>query len=681
MGFDLSSAWSSPRGWKLITLTLLGLTLLLIVPLYQLSDHDASGIYSHLTKYLGHGGDANSDPVPSVYPNNTEPVITDDDLKGPGGIDNTDLDDSNKSEADGTESEDGADDRVEDLYVTTSVAESEPTEESKPEEELTPADDEIKSEEENKPEDEIKPESTFTTPVAETQSTYQPISENEPESTFTTPAAEYQSTSQPIPESEPENDENKTEEEEKHEEEIKPENPDQNSGNSVYPESRTSPCDGFPSMDGIMLVMKTGATEAFTKLPTQLLTGLQCIEDFLIFSDLEQQVGKYHVYNVLENVKTEAKGDLMEFKLYSAQESCPVSQQDCTTDMKGGWELDKYKFLHMIERTWEMRPNMEWYVFAEADSYVFWPNLVWWLRNKVNPKDFPYVGSVAMLKGFPFAHGGSGYVISGETVKKMAEIPGLADKYDLMAPHECCGDYLMALAVNETDVKVKQAHPMFNGEKPNTLPYSDGHWCQALMTMHHMNSEEVSQVWDYEQNRKSTGFVQIKDMYEAFFAPHLVDRRDEWDNLSDDVCYIAPDETAQNEASDHQKSRQKDEKEKNAYERVAHLSPEHCSKVCVADGLRISQEDYDKMENDSEKFALAQSRYDERVKDVNFNRDRQCFQWRYHKNACCVHKSFKLGTSKKESNAEDTWTSGWFEQGINNWIAAKGDCEPEWKNV
>jgi hypothetical protein len=48
----------------------------------------------------------------------------------------------------------------------------------------------------------------------------------------------------------------------------------------------SSPCRNFPNMDKIMLVMKTGATEAFDKLPTQLLTGLQCIDDFLIFSDL-----------------------------------------------------------------------------------------------------------------------------------------------------------------------------------------------------------------------------------------------------------------------------------------------------------------------------------------------------------------------------------------------------------
>lgn len=48
----------------------------------------------------------------------------------------------------------------------------------------------------------------------------------------------------------------------------------------------SSSCPGFPETDGIMLVMKTGGTEAFDKVPTQLLSGLQCLPDFLLFSDL-----------------------------------------------------------------------------------------------------------------------------------------------------------------------------------------------------------------------------------------------------------------------------------------------------------------------------------------------------------------------------------------------------------
>lgn len=48
----------------------------------------------------------------------------------------------------------------------------------------------------------------------------------------------------------------------------------------------STPCDGFPNTDGILLVMKTGATEAYSKMPTQLLTAMSCLPDFLLYSDL-----------------------------------------------------------------------------------------------------------------------------------------------------------------------------------------------------------------------------------------------------------------------------------------------------------------------------------------------------------------------------------------------------------
>jgi hypothetical protein len=48
----------------------------------------------------------------------------------------------------------------------------------------------------------------------------------------------------------------------------------------------STPCENFPDTEDILLVMKTGATEAFDKMPTQLLTSMQCLPDFLLFSDL-----------------------------------------------------------------------------------------------------------------------------------------------------------------------------------------------------------------------------------------------------------------------------------------------------------------------------------------------------------------------------------------------------------
>ena len=45
-------------------------------------------------------------------------------------------------------------------------------------------------------------------------------------------------------------------------------------------------CRGFPNTDGILLVMKTGATEIYAKMPTQLLTAMSCLPDFLLYSDI-----------------------------------------------------------------------------------------------------------------------------------------------------------------------------------------------------------------------------------------------------------------------------------------------------------------------------------------------------------------------------------------------------------
>jgi uncharacterized membrane protein len=48
----------------------------------------------------------------------------------------------------------------------------------------------------------------------------------------------------------------------------------------------SDPCATFPDTEGIVLVMKTGATESFDRIPTHLLTTMQCLPDFLIFSDM-----------------------------------------------------------------------------------------------------------------------------------------------------------------------------------------------------------------------------------------------------------------------------------------------------------------------------------------------------------------------------------------------------------
>ncbi|KAF5673304.1 hypothetical protein FHETE_3428 [Fusarium heterosporum] len=743
MGLHFSSALRTPRGWRLIVVTLAALTLLLVVPLHQLSN-DSPGLYGHLTKYLSHEGAAydveegfianlnetttdqilnDKQPAEKISYDTDSPQYTGEKKNDPPSSDKNPIepqqsqdvgkpannqDDGSVLEIDhGTGDEPQSNKQVySEVPTTTSKLESSETNSNNPQ-------DKHASDHESQ---------ESVAKLNEGEGEHKPQGEKNKQQ----PGEEKLQGDQKEDIKKPQNDDDKHKDGENKPQKGVDQQPDpgkmsdeaQNHNDrhgdlsdsatriEAYEDFATSSfaseflpsqtaeldvpsgplsnwtgvCDGFPNTDGIMLVMKTGATEAFTKLPAHLLTSLQCLDDYLLFSDLDQQIDKYQIYDVLKDVKEDVRKGRKEFDLYKAQNDCPISQQYCTADMKEGWNLDKYKFLHMVEKAWEMRPNKEWYVFAEADTYIFWSNLAHFLRNKVNGTETPYVGSVAMLKGKPFAHGGSGYIIHGDTMKKMVDIPDLAHKYDLMAHHECCGDYLMSLAVMETGKKVKQAHPMFNGEKPVTLPFGNSHWCEPLLTMHHMNPEEVSDAWHFEQTRQKKGIVQIREMYHHFWAPHLESEREDWDNSSDDVCYIGFGPQAQAKATDKQRNRQKKENEKNAVEQHAHRSKEHCAMVCESENLNITENDYYGLKDDKERNEMIRSRFDQKKGDKIWHSGRRCFQWRYQNNVCCIARSFKRGKPRKEPKPEEKSTSGWFVQGINNWIDAKGDCEPKWKN-
>lgn len=218
--------------------------------------------------------------------------------------------------------------------------------------------------------------------------------------------------------------------------------------------TRDPTCEGFPDTSNILLVMKTGATESFDKLPVQLMTALKCLPDFLLFSDLDQRIGGYHVRDSLETVLDAAKVDNGDFDLYRLQQQCAVDQDNCVKSIEGadsaGWNLDKYKNIHMAEKTYRARPNYDWYLFVDADTYVSWPNLAYAL-GKLDPSEEKYLGVVTLIGTMTFGHGGSGYIVSQAAMKNfVGKNPGIANKYDIETQNNCCGDYMFAVALNDT---------------------------------------------------------------------------------------------------------------------------------------------------------------------------------------------------------------------------------------
>jgi hypothetical protein len=162
-----------------------------------------------------------------------------------------------------------------------------------------------------------------------------------------------------------------------------------------------------------------------------------------------------------------------------------------------------------VEETFESLPNAKWYVFIETDTYVFFPNLAHFL-SRLSPTVPYYLGSAALMGPTVFAHGGSGYILSASAMNQLLAPEmktSLAASWDERMKEHCCGDVALAVALKEKGVEMRTAGRAINGEKPATLDYGPGgHWCQAVVTMHHVLPSEVSAVWRYERRREVLGW-------------------------------------------------------------------------------------------------------------------------------------------------------------------------------
>lgn len=162
----------------------------------------------------------------------------------------------------------------------------------------------------------------------------------------------------------------------------------------------------------------------------------------------------------------------------------------------------------MLEKTWKMRPDKKWYVFIEADTYLVQSNLFLWLE-RLNHERALYMGSPTYIGGDAFSHGGSGYILSGAALKKFAdEDEGIAQRFDEDMSKEQYGDHMLMKALKSKGVEFSKVWPMLQAEKPSALPFGPGpdngvrHWCQPIVTMHHITSDEASRLWEFEGKRK-----------------------------------------------------------------------------------------------------------------------------------------------------------------------------------
>ncbi|KAI1853000.1 hypothetical protein JX265_012889 [Neoarthrinium moseri] len=353
-------------------------------------------------------------------------------------------------------------------------------------------------------------------------------------------------------------------------------------------------CPEPPLLEDILVVLRTGATEALEKLPNHFDTTLTCVPDYVIYSDAEEYIKGHHTYDVLNEVNEAVKREAPEFKLYEQLRTNGraglnyeiIFGSGPTGALENpGWKLDKWKFLPMVRRALLHRPTAKWFVFVESDTYMLWQNVVEYL-SKFNSSEAHYLGKHMYIGSVLFAHGGSGFILSNPAAAKVAaHWKSHEDEYDRYTLGEWAGDMVLGKVLKDVNIDLFWAFPHLQGDSLTTIDWNVSKvdrqpWCYAPLTFHHMNKAEFGSLWEFEQLwlRRNTAVPKFRDIFKAIILPRLRPDLGEWDNISGGIEY-----------SDEATAKLSDEKKRalSMVERKAQTSFDSCREACESTALCI----------------------------------------------------------------------------------------------
>lgn len=372
------------------------------------------------------------------------------------------------------------------------------------------------------------------------------------------------------------------------------------------------------ALDDVTIVLKIGAAEVATLLPAYLNRLNRCNPDVLVFSDRKDAYGGFDIVDTLANLRPEYKYNNPDFDLYD-QIRGQLATEEKT---KEGWRLDKYKFLPMIELAESFRPKSNWFLFVELDTYVNWDNMQRFLAN-FDPKIPHYFGSpIWPRKKTVFAHSGSGFLLSrGAFNKLMARGRMFAENHRSPGTHlfgkdvrkESSGDEVLAKVLKESGISVRGYWPMFNGDSPSTIRFNWEQWCEAIITMHHMQPDDFAGLERWETSRQRPSKPLTFEELFTHIEPYLQERRDDWSNLSEDIIYQG--------------------------KKTAGKSADACKAACS----HVSK----------------------------------CMQWQHRGEICQLSRSIRLGheqTPNSSGGGGVKWTSGWMLPRIEKFKSKHSRC-------
>lgn len=419
-----------------------------------------------------------------------------------------------------------------------------------------------------------------------------------------------------------------------------------------------------------MIVILTGATEVFQKLPTLLLTTLKCLpeDSFLIFSDLEQEVAGVPVRDALVDVSEAMKTSVADFEMYR-QINATYAEAGDMSALNDNWKagtiggsttqaihvLDKWKWLpslaasydlleeqsHFASKSKHPKTKKKWVFVMNTNTHLSMLNLMLWLTEL--EKRWPegqegrliYAGAQLSAGITEYAHGDGGVLLSIPVIERISGLMQMRlakGDWEKRINMGCCGDIILAEALVNQGVSLWKAFPLLQTGTVASLDWSSRHWCFPVISWRESMPQGLEALWNFERYWIGLwGWEQpilYRDVFAAFIQPRLEVEKAGWINLSEEVAEIVvnPEGT---ERSHLQEMGSKD----------------ICRSVC-------------------------ETRQD-------------CLQWMWRNKVCTVSNVVKLGRreTQQRNGVEDDKTqviSGWMLDRINEWtMNANRECKEE----
>lgn len=337
-------------------------------------------------------------------------------------------------------------------------------------------------------------------------------------------------------------------------------------------------CPPLPGIEDILVVMKTGVTEARDKVPIHFSTTLRCIPHYVIYSDFDEEIEGVQIHDVLKHMDPEVTNQVPDFDIYNRiarggrkgleqHDFADVANSNTGKPNNPGWKLDKWKFLPMAQEALKQKPKAKWFVFMEADTFISWPTLLAWLDKFDHKKPF-YIGTETQIGDVIFAHGGSGFILSNPALSKASkEYEKRRNELDHYTNAHWAGDCVLGKVLADAGVNLHFSWPILQNSNLGELDefitdlYREP-WCYIAVALHHLSSKDIEGLWKYEQKRwndvslvfltrlpttlqitnpdkisqKNKRILLHSDLFRDYIYPQMVTQpiRQTWDNLSGD---------------------------------------------------------------------------------------------------------------------------------------------------